>query len=128
MTRWLVQRVDGSLNVVSSLDGEDTATVITPDVPADFPENKEWDGAAFVSRPPSLSVKEILNLWTPEEQTAILYSGSAELTGRILMLLMKGETIRADDTFYQQTVDLLVSLNLLTESRAERVAAMLPPV
>lgn len=76
---------------------------------------------------PALDADGVYNLFTADEKAAILTCGVAEVTGLVLALRFTTGLIRPNDPFHQQGVALLAGLGLLTEARAARVLAMLPP-
>lgn len=98
-------------------------------VPAAYPATLEWRPAARTFGPivPALDAQAVYDLFTPAEKAAILTCGVAEVTGLVMALRFTEGLIRADDSFHQQGVALLLGLGLLTEARAAQVLAMAPP-
>lgn len=97
-------------------------------VPAGYPDTVEWRREArnFGPLVAALDAQGVYDLFTPAEKAAILTCGIGEVTGLVMALRWMEGLIRADSTFHQQGVALLLGLGLLTPERAAQVLVMEP--
>ena len=119
---------------VSSLDGVDLDVWETTDepVPADLATRAyvTIEGALVPKPEPErgFTKSEFLDLWTPAETVAVMQSTDA------LMAYFWARTLAWDGLFLLSDSRLIagamhaLSLNILTQARADRILAGLPPV
>jgi hypothetical protein len=118
--------------IVDSAEFEDLAglTALERDVPAGYPETWAWNAETLEFEPFTpprwRTARQVFELFTADEQVAILTSGIAEVIGLVLALQM-AERVDLDSTIHSQGVVLLSGLGLLTPERAAQVLAGLPP-
>jgi len=120
----------GEHQFVAALDGIDpdvweaTAEVVPTDLASRA--YTTVDGA-LKPKPPVMSRFDYLRLWTPAEALAVQDSSNADL--RWAFLLLNGlETVDLAVPEVQQGIAAALALNILTEARAARIAAGLPPL
>lgn len=115
---------------VASLDGIDLAEweASDEDVPEDL-ETRAYQGGpgSLVARPPVMPLFDYLRLWTPTEALAVEAS-TDEAMRYALFLLRALVTVDLSATEVQAGILKALELGILTEARAARIMAGLPPL
>jgi hypothetical protein len=88
-----------------------------------------WSAAArgYVDRPAPMPLLDYVRLWTMEERIAVRASNNAMLVDAYFLLLAT-PTVDLGNAEVIAGIDLAQSLNILTEARANRIKAGLPPL
>lgn len=123
-------KTTGSRQFVSALDGIDMAvweTTAEP-VPTDLAARAYTVvGGELKAKPPVLPLFNYLLLWTAAEALAVEDTSDTELR-RAYQLLRALATVDLALPEVQAGIARALQLNILTEARAARIAAGLPPL
>lgn len=122
-------RTTGERRFVLSLNGEDMTVwqETTETVPTDIATRAYVTvNGALVPKPPVMPLFDYLRLWTPAEALAVEDTSDTEL--RYAFLLLRGLiTVDLSVAEVQAGIARARTLGILTEARAARISAGLPP-